>query len=198
MYDAFLYHYDSFTRLLNTNHRWWMYGYQNRMNVELRIVGKYGNEAETVYRDLYIPYAMKEYYPLFKATPDRLFLPPPETSEMSLLGTHASTKIPQIPLPPLSLHPDVPEPIFDLKIEKYHDNLNEDKNAIRSYLAYFAQKYPSYLGYPLLSVTLYQYRQHFLEIADYKKTGVTLEDKFRIYPILELEIRKRDKQRSRQ
>jgi hypothetical protein len=175
-----------------------MYGYQSRENIEFRIVGKYGNHAEAVYRDLYIPYSMREFYTVFKSSPDRFFLPPPGTHEMGILGTHASTQVPRTPLPPLSLHPDVPPPRFDIKIEKFHDNLNDDKDAMRSYLAYFAKTYPSYLGLPLLSVTLYQYRQKFLEIPKARETGILLDDKFMIYPIIELEVRRQGTSHSSQ
>ncbi len=187
-YDDYYRNYSDVTRLLNTHLRWWMYGKQSRENTEFRIVGKYGNQSEVVYRDLYIPYSMREFYSLFRSSSNRVFWPPSGSREMSILHTHASTQVPRTPLPPLSLHPHVPFPKFDSKLEKYHDNIHTDKDAMRSYLAYFALRYPSYHGMPLISATLYRYSQGFLDISKARETGTLLDDKFTIVPLAELEL----------
>lgn len=187
-YDDYYRNYSDVTRLLNTHLRWWMYGKQSRQNTEFRIVGKYGNQSEVVYRDLYIPYSMREFHSLFRSSSNRVFWPPSGSREMSILHTHASTQVPRTPLPPLSLHPHVPFPKFDSKVEKYHDNIHMDKDAMKSYLAYFASSYPSYLELPLISATLYRYSQNFLDISKARETGILLDDKFMIVPFVELEL----------
>jgi len=166
-----------------------MYGFQSRCNTDVRVVGQYGTGDQAVYRDLYIPYALNDYYQLYKSAPERSFSPPRGTFEIGLYGTHCSTTVPRTPIPPLALHPDVPPPYFDIKVEKFHDNLLNDQNGMKSYAAYFAKKYPNYLGMPITAVYVDQYRQNFIPIDEARKTGIFLEDKIHIYPLVELLIK---------
>jgi hypothetical protein len=167
---------DKVSRLTSTNSRWMMYGWQFRHNNEFRIVGTYQGEGGPLYRDLYIPYSFADYYLTFLSTPWDIFFPVEKEKVIPIREFYTSQLLPKTPLPPLSLHPDVPPPEFDPKLEKFHDNLFGNNGEIVVYALSFAAKYPFLGKNPLQSVSIYIYQQPMLPIDPTRSNRAVMED----------------------
>ncbi len=186
--EVFEYWRGRLSRVMSTHLRWWMYGKQSTHTYEVRVYGRYGQGQESLYRDLYLPYSLRRYFLTYRNVPVGVFYPPESVTRLSLSGLVTSELVPDLPLPLLSLHPDVPYPVWDPFRAKYTDNLMSKPPAQRAYAWGFARRYPTYEGLPLEAVYLDIWRQDILPRSEALRTGALLAPEVYRVRLFELRI----------
>jgi hypothetical protein len=149
--------------------RWQMYGRQSRENLTVRVVGGYRIGGEVVYRDLFLPYKLKARYSQYLNNDLTAFHQPPPVGFIPASQTLAIESDSEAVVPDLVLHPCVPSPESNPKIEKYVLNLLGEPSGLEAFSSYFARSFPTFRGHPLDSISIYLYAHPILPPSDARK-----------------------------